>query len=137
MALFLRRLVNQPNLAISARCLGDAVTKNEVPLKLSDACISKLKEVAAPNESLRIVVDSGGCSGFQYNFELDSKISEEDVLIEEQGARVVIDQTSLSFLEGAVVDYHSELIKSSFRVVNNPKAEAGCSCGVSFSVKLD
>uniref|UniRef100_A0A0K8T9M0 Iron-sulfur cluster assembly 2 homolog, mitochondrial n=1 Tax=Lygus hesperus TaxID=30085 RepID=A0A0K8T9M0_LYGHE len=135
MAHLLSRLVFQPSLAV--RYLGDVVAKQEIPLKLSEACINKLKEVAAPNESLRITVDSGGCSGFLYNFELDSNVSEEDVVIEEQGARVVIDNTSLSFLEGAIVDYHSELIKSSFRIVNNPKAEAGCSCGVSFAVKLD
>ncbi|BES88239.1 Iron-sulphur cluster biosynthesis [Nesidiocoris tenuis] len=107
------------------------------PLKLSESCVERLKAVSKPDESLRITVESGGCSGFQYNFELDDKISDDDVVVEENGARIVVDQTSLNFIEGAVVDYHSEMIKSSFRIVKNPKAEGGCSCGVSFSVKLD
>ena len=65
------------------------------------------------------------------------ELSEDDVLIERDGAKVVIDETSLDFLKGSTLDYHTELIRAAFRIVENPKAEQGCSCGSSFSVKLD
>lgn len=64
-------------------------------------------------------------------------MSEEDRVIERDGAAVVIDETSLEFLQGSTIDFHRELIRAGFRIIDNPKAEGGCSCGVSFSVKLD
>lgn len=113
---------------------------NDKPkLILSESCIKKLKEITEKENKkyLRVTVDGGGCSGFQYLFDLDDKVSEEDVLIGDGNGQVVIDTLSLDYCNGATVDYHNELIKSGFRIINNPKAEMGCSCGASFSIKID
>ncbi|KAK7104036.1 iron-sulfur cluster assembly 2 homolog, mitochondrial-like [Littorina saxatilis] len=114
----------------------DASQKGE-ELKLSEACVKQLKEISKKDNSfLRIVVEGGGCSGFQYKFELDTKTNEDDRVFEEDGARVVIDKDSLDFVKGSTVDYYKELIRSAFRIIDNPLAEQGCSCGASFTVKL-
>lgn len=113
---------------------------NDKPkLVLSDSCIQKLKEISVRENQkyLRITVDGGGCSGFQYQFELDDKVNEDDVVIGENNSQVVIDTVSLEYCAGATVDYHTELIKSGFRITGNPKAEQGCSCGASFSIKIE
>ena len=82
---------------------------------------------------LRITVSGGGCSGFQYGFSLDDVMSQEDLTFEHNGIRVVTDDVSLQFLEGAVVDFKTELGGSFFQV-DNPNATASCGCGASFSV---
>lgn len=98
-----------------------------------------MKEIAERENKkyLRVTVDGGGCSGFQYLFDLDDTMKEDDVVIGENGSKVIIDTISLEYCAGSTVDYHTELIKSGFRIVGNPKAEQGCSCGASFSIKLD
>lgn len=114
--------------------------RNDRPkLILSESCISKLKEISERENKkyLRVTVDGGGCSGFQYLFDLDDKVNEDDVVIGDGQGQVVIDSLSLEYCDGATVDYHTELIKSGFRIVKNPKAEQGCSCGASFSIKMD
>ena len=69
-------------------------------------------------------MEGGGCSGFQYKFDLESgSVNEDDRLFERDGAKVVIDSTSLDYLNGSTVDYHTELIRSAFRIVDNPLAE--------------
>lgn len=82
---------------------------------------------------LRIGVVGGGCSGFSYTFDFASAANDDDVVIERDGAKVVIDEMSLPFLEGSELDYVNELIGSSFKI-KNPNATAACGCGTSFSV---
>ncbi|XP_030070128.1 iron-sulfur cluster assembly 2 homolog, mitochondrial [Microcaecilia unicolor] len=103
---------------------------------LTDSCAKRLLEITQGQEFLRLQVEGGGCSGFQYKFSLDTVINSDDRLFDQKGARVVVDSESLQFVKGATVDFCEELIRSSFQVVNNPQAEQGCSCGTSFSVKF-
>jgi iron-sulfur cluster assembly accessory protein len=89
---------------------------------------------------LRVFVDAGGCSGFQYQFEIDDDLDlDEDIVVvsapEDGAARVVIDETSMGFLNGATLDYVTEMIKSSFVIRDNPNSESACGCGSSFAVK--
>uniref|UniRef100_A0A023GHW5 Iron-sulfur cluster assembly 2 homolog, mitochondrial n=1 Tax=Amblyomma triste TaxID=251400 RepID=A0A023GHW5_AMBTT len=115
---------------------GASQASAEGALKLSDSCVEKLQRVGN-GRVLRISVEGGGCSGFQYRFQLeDHQPAPDDVLFEREGARVVVDSASLDLLRGATLDYHEELIRSAFRITDNPQAERGCSCGASFTIKL-
>ena len=102
------------------------------------------QRIAALNESgeqrLRLFIEGGGCSGFSYKFELDGEeIDEDDDRVfghaAYPAAEVVVDDSSYDLLKGCVVDYKEEMMSSSFQVVSNPQAEAGCGCGTSFSMK--
>ncbi|XP_041350647.1 iron-sulfur cluster assembly 2 homolog, mitochondrial-like [Gigantopelta aegis] len=122
------------------RCQSKADPKtdpsNETePLRLSDSCVKQLKKLGM-DKNLRVFVEGGGCSGFQYKFDLDPSFNPEDRVIEKDGVKIVVDKESLEYLKGSTIDYSEELIRSAFRVVNNPVAEQGCSCGSSFNVKL-
>uniref|UniRef100_A0A914YE20 Iron-sulfur cluster assembly 2 homolog, mitochondrial n=1 Tax=Panagrolaimus superbus TaxID=310955 RepID=A0A914YE20_9BILA len=103
---------------------------------ITENAVNRLKEIAKPNEHLRIVVEGGGCSGFEYKLSLDDKLTDEDLTVEKDGAKVVVDKMSLEFIKGSTVDYAEEMMRSTFRLVNNPLADKGCSCGASFSVKM-
>lgn len=81
----------------------------------------------------RLTVTGGGCSGFQYNMDLDDKQTADDVTFEHRGAQVVTDSLSLQFLKGSTLDYVETLSGSSFEI-KNPNATAKCGCGSSFSV---
>uniref|UniRef100_G1QCF6 Iron-sulfur cluster assembly 2 homolog, mitochondrial n=1 Tax=Myotis lucifugus TaxID=59463 RepID=G1QCF6_MYOLU len=109
---------------------------DEGQVHLTNSCVQRLLEITQGAEFLRLEVEGGGCSGFQYRFSLDTVIHPDDRVFEQGGARVVVDSDSLAFVKGAQVDFCQELIRSSFQVLNNPQAEKGCSCGSSFSVKL-
>ncbi|CAI2723399.1 unnamed protein product [Schistosoma spindalis] len=106
-------------------------------LFLTENSIQRLKQIEAKGSIMRILVDSGGCSGFQYKFQLVDKIQETDKVVKQDGVVVVVDDVSLEFIKGSTIDYEDELIRSGFCVVNNPQVDKSCSCGVSFSTKLD
>lgn len=82
---------------------------------------------------LRIAVSGGGCSGFQYSFTFDDAKGETDLLIQRDGASVLIDETSLELLNGSEIDYVEDMIGASFQI-KNPQAKSTCGCGNSFSV---
>lgn len=82
---------------------------------------------------LRVSVEGGGCSGFQYKFELIAAPEADDLVIERAGARVVIDQISVGYLGGSVIDFVDDLMGQSFKI-RNPNATASCGCGTSFSL---
>jgi iron-sulfur cluster insertion protein len=103
----------------------------------TDAAANKVKALVEeennPNLKLRVSVDGGGCSGFQYGFSFDEKINDDDTVIEKNGATMLIDVASMQYLNGSEVDYLEGLEGARF-VVNNPNAASTCGCGSSFSV---
>jgi len=105
----------------------------------SDAAADKvkalIKEEKNPSLKLRVSVDGGGCSGFQYAFAFDENVGDDDTVIENNGATMLVDVTSMQYLNGAEVDYLEGLEGARF-VVNNPNATSTCGCGSSFSVSL-
>jgi iron-sulfur cluster assembly accessory protein len=82
---------------------------------------------------LRVSVEGGGCSGFQYKFDTERAKADDDIVIEKSGATVLIDPVSLDYMAGSEIDFVDDLIGSSFKV-NNPKATASCGCGTSFAL---
>src|ERR1700733_7002426 len=82
---------------------------------------------------LRVAVEGGGCSGFQYQFDLVDSAGEDDLKIERDGAAAVVDIISLALLDGSEIDFVEELVGSQFRI-HNPNAKSSCGCGVSFSI---
>lgn len=109
---------------------------------LTEGCVERVRHIIEQDEGesgalrLRVSVDAGGCSGFQYVFELDDELDpEDDRIFSRDGVEVVTDTVSLTFLEGSTIDYKQEMVSSSFRVLENPKSEASCGCGSSFAVK--
>lgn len=82
---------------------------------------------------LRVSVSGGGCSGFQYIFGIDGQRQSDDILIERDGARVLVDEVSLPFIAGSTIDFVDDIIGQSFKV-QNPNATASCGCGTSFAM---
>jgi iron-sulfur cluster assembly accessory protein len=107
-----------------------------IPVKVTDRTFARLAEIAedggAP-KALRVAVLGGGCSGFQYEFQLEDAAAADDLVIEQNGQRVLVDPESLPFLSGSVIDFKDELIGARF-AVDNPNATATCGCGTSFSI---
>lgn len=109
-------------------------------IRLADNSIRRLKELHAKESSnegkmLRLSVEAGGCSGFQYVFSLDDKTDGDDRVFEKDGVKLVVDNISFDFVKGATIDYVEEMIRSAFVVTDNPNADGGCSCKSSFTVK--
>jgi len=105
-----------------------------LPPTVTPRAFERLDEIGAADQgmALRIAVEGGGCSGFQYDIKLDAP-TPEDMILEGQGQKVIIDSASLPFLENAVIDFSDELIGARF-VINNPNATSSCGCGTSFSI---
>ncbi|WP_187431682.1 Iron-sulfur cluster insertion protein ErpA [Roseobacter fucihabitans] len=106
----------------------------QLPPTVTPRAFDRLAEIGAAQDgkALRIAVEGGGCSGFQYEIELDDP-REDDLILEGSGQKVVVDAVSLPFLGGAVIDFTEELIGARF-VINNPNASSSCGCGTSFSM---
>lgn len=106
---------------------------------LTEHCAKRLAELnegeTGETAMLRLSVEGGGCSGFQYSFELDSRRRAGDRVFERDGSKLVVDDISFPFVKGATVDYAEELIRSAFTVVSNPNSSASCGCGASFTAK--
>jgi iron-sulfur cluster assembly accessory protein len=105
-------------------------------ITLSAAAASRLHAIAAREGRpvmLRVAVDGGGCSGFQYRFDLIDGPLDDDLTIERDGAAAVVDVVSLALLKGSEIDFVDELAAAEFRV-RNPNAKSSCGCGVSFSI---
>ncbi|KAM9354189.1 iron-sulfur cluster assembly 2 homolog, mitochondrial [Pholidichthys leucotaenia] len=109
---------------------------SEDTVLLTNSCVKRLREIMEKGEYLRIHIEGGGCSGFQYKFSIDKNKNADDIVFEQGGVGIIVDQDSLEFVKGATVDFSQELIRSTFQVLKNPQADHGCSCGSSFSVKL-
>jgi len=109
---------------------------NEPSITISQRAANRIAEIlngeAAPMV-FRVSVEGGGCSGFQYRFDLVAERAPDDLFIERDGARVVVDPVSLGFMQGAELDFVDDLIGAQFKL-NNPNVTAACGCGTSFSV---
>ena len=110
---------------------------DNTPITLLAPAIEKIKvlivEEGKPDLKLRMFVQGGGCSGFQYGFTFDDVQNDDDVVIEKDGVILLVDAMSLQYLAGASVDYEDDFTGSRF-VVKNPVASSTCGCGSSFSV---
>jgi iron-sulfur cluster assembly accessory protein len=95
--------------------------------------ISEILRREPPGTVLRVSVEGGGCSGFQYKFDIDHAPGADDAVISRNGATVLIDQVSLGYLAGSEIDFVDDLMGASFRI-NNPQATMSCGCGTSFSI---
>lgn len=150
---------------------NDNNNSDENIINITESCVQRVKQLISKKPAndnnnnyyyLRVYVDAGGCSGFQYKFELESDNTdtpqqqhdnvddeeeegeeeaeggidpEDDVVFEKHGVRVVIDSASLGLIRGSTIDYVQEMIRSTFVVVDNPQSESACGCGSSFAVK--
>lgn len=140
-----RTVVSQPTLGPGSKVNIINPVKSEsgnvLRVNITERASKKLNEIKTsdnkPDQVLRIIVESGGCHGFQYIFGLkdsnDIDLS-KDSIFERDGAKVVIDKTSLGILQDSSIDYTSELIGSQFKIVDSPYATSSCGCGSSFSI---
>ncbi len=105
-----------------------------VPPTVTPRAFERLSEIGAASQgqALRVAVEGGGCSGFQYEIALDTP-KDDDLVLESNGEKVLIDDVSLPFLAGATIDFSEELIGARF-IIDNPNATSSCGCGTSFSM---
>jgi len=106
-----------------------------LPPKVTERAFARLAEIntnSGETKVLRVAVEGGGCSGFQYEIKFDDP-ADDDLVLEGNGQKVVVDSVSLPFLANAVIDFSEELIGARF-VINNPNATSSCGCGTSFSM---
>jgi iron-sulfur cluster assembly accessory protein len=102
---------------------------------MTDRAARRIGEIlkTEPGAMLRLSVMGGGCSGFQYKFDVERERADDDISIERNGVTMLVDSVSLQYLAGSEIDFVDDLIGASFKV-NNPKAKASCGCGTSFSL---
>ena len=107
----------------------------DTPITITDTAVEELKRVLVkkgnPDLALRVFVSPGGCSGLSYGMAFEDSPGEEDVLVERNGVKLVVDEVSLMYIEGAEIDYIDQLMGGGFTVYN-PNAVKSCSCGHSF-----
>ena len=115
----------------------NAVTDLSSPFLFTDSAAAKVKDLIAeegnPDLKLRVFVQGGGCSGFQYGFTFDEAVNEDDTTIDKDGVTLLVDSMSYQYLVGAEIDYKEDINGSQF-VIKNPNATTTCGCGSSFSV---
>jgi iron-sulfur cluster insertion protein len=106
------------------------------PINITDACYEKVADMLAeennPALSLRVFVQGGGCSGFQYGFTFDEESAEDDHVIEHGAVKVLVDSMSYQYLVGSTINYKEDIVGSQF-VIENPNTQSTCGCGSSFS----
>ncbi|MCM2293667.1 iron-sulfur cluster insertion protein ErpA [Allorhizobium sp. BGMRC 0089] len=103
---------------------------------LSQNAARRIQRIIAGEEgktALRVSVEGGGCSGFSYKFDLETGPQEGDLVVERDGATLLVDEMSLVYMEGAEIDFVDNLLGQSFQI-NNPNAVASCGCGTSFAI---
>lgn len=107
----------------------------QLPPKVTPRAFERLAEIGAGDEgkALRVAVEGGGCSGFQYRFAIDASRAPDDIAIEKDGITVLVDSVSAPMLSGSELDFVTELIGQSFQI-RNPNATSSCGCGTSFSL---
>ncbi|HVQ10315.1 MAG TPA: iron-sulfur cluster insertion protein ErpA [Methyloceanibacter sp.] len=108
---------------------------SEPSITLSERAAKRIAQILQAEHAplMRVSVEGGGCSGFQYRFDLVQDQAPDDTMIERDGARVVVDPVSLGFVHGAEIDFIDDLIGAQFKI-NNPNVTAACGCGTSFSI---
>jgi iron-sulfur cluster assembly accessory protein len=114
----------------------NTLTRPQGPVALSASAARRIREIGEAEGKplmLRVAVDGGGCSGFQYRFDLVEAAEADDVRVEGEGAIALVDEVSLPFLVGAEIDFIDALAGAEFKV-RNPNARSSCGCGVSFSI---
>ena len=119
--------------AIGPIANGEPMSLNVIVTDRAARRIGEILRQEPAGTMLRVSVEGGGCSGFQYKFDTERQRAEDDVVIEQSGATVLIDPVSLNYMAGSEIDFVDDLIGSSFKV-NNPKATASCGCGTSFAL---
>lgn len=118
----------------SSPASGDAAASATVGVTASAA--RRIAEIAAAepvNKLLRVSVEGGGCSGFQYKFDLVASREPDDIVLQRDGATVLIDPVSIEYMAGSEIDFVDDLIGAAFKI-KNPNATASCGCGTSFSI---
>ncbi len=112
------------------------MTATDYGLSMTEGAAARILALAAQETepvSLRVQVMGGGCSGFQYSFSLDQTRNPDDLTLERDGARLLIDEMSIALLQGSEIDWHEDVAGAMF-VIANPNATASCGCGTSFSI---
>ena len=125
------------NASVQTESLAPSSVDMPVPLVFTDSAAGKVKalidEEGNPELKLRVFVQGGGCSGFQYGFTFDEAVNEDDTVMDKNGVQLLIDSMSYQYLVGAEIDYKEDLEGAQF-VIKNPNATTTCGCGSSFSV---